>query len=228
MPINITIYKKCLETIPTVLCVFFSLFLFSCVKTTPIRKVTLGQPQIQISGFSEEQSQVIKKTFLQLKSLAPGRLKIKKETYKRLSRFDSLFGFPFGGEQLNNWVSQKIKTLSYGNTWTVAINQNQETLVIGDQFFTQLTDLERLYLLIHEARHSDGDGFKHIKCPNGFPFVSSGQPEMDLENIFACDAVKDGAYAFQSAFLFELFAYGLFEQREVGLVYNSSVSRIIK
>ncbi len=206
-----------------------SFLLFSsCINKAPIREVTFDQHHIETAGFSEAQFQLIEKTFLQLKLLAPHDLQINKQTYKRLSRFESLFGFPFDGNRLSDWVIRRIKTLSYGNTWTVAVNQNQGIFMIGDQFFTQLTDLERLYLLIHEARHSDQNGFKHIKCPKGFLFVSAGQPEMDLEYTMACDSAKDGAYAFQAAFLFELFAYGLFDQREVGLLYNSSVSRIIQ
>lgn len=123
-------------------------------------------------------------------------------------------------------LNKKIPSISYGNTWTVAINQNKGQLVIGDQFFERLTDLERLYVLVHEARHSDGKGHKHVKCSKDFQFVSSAQPTMDLGGTLACDDTSDGAYAYQSAFLFELYAFGLFDQREVGLLYNSSISRI--
>lgn len=205
-----------------------SLLLISCAHKVPAREVILNQHQIELSGFTEAQQALIENTFSQLKSLRPSDLKIDKGTYKRLSRFESLFGFPLDGEQLSDWVLSRIKTLSYGNTWTVAVNQNKGVFVVGDRFFSELTDLERLYLLVHEARHSDEDGFKHGKCPKGFRFVSSGQPKMDLEKTFACDKTDDGAYAFQSAFLFEIFAYGLFDQREAALLYNSSVSRIIE
>ncbi|MFQ5589393.1 MAG: hypothetical protein ACE5F7_11215, partial [Nitrospiria bacterium] len=209
-------------------CIFFTLFLCSCVKQGPVRKIVSPQYQIEISGFTEAQQASIEKTFAQLRALKPGDLKIHKNIYKRLSRFEALFGFSLNGEQLSAWVLSRMKRLVYGSPWTVAVNQNKGVFVLGGQFFEGLSDLERLYLLIHEARHSDGNGFRHVKCPKGFRFVSSGQPGMDLERTFACDQMDDGAYAFQSAFLFEVLAYGLFDQREAALLYNSSISRMIK
>ncbi|MFQ5677084.1 MAG: hypothetical protein ACE5G1_14420 [bacterium] len=205
----------------------FSLFLISCVKTLPSRNIQGDTPQIKTFGFSESQMLVIERTFALLQSLKAERLKIDPKTYKSLSRFEHLFGFSFDGKRLFEWVGKRTQTISYRKAWTVAINQNKGQITIGDRFFSKLTELERLYLLVHEARHSDGHGFKHVKCPKGFQFVSSGQPEMSLEGTLACDDTDDGSYAFQAAFLFELFAYGLFDQREAGLLYNSSILRIL-
>jgi hypothetical protein len=50
---------------------------------------------------------------------------------------------------------------------------------------------------------------------------------MRLEKELACDKTDQGAYAYQAAFLFELFAYGIFDQKEVGLLYNSTVARVL-
>ncbi len=203
-------------------------FLSSCVHKVPSREVQLQNHSLTSYNFSDEKLKVIEHTFEQLRLLKPTSLKIRKKTYTRLSRFKDLFGFPFSGNLLSKWVIARTHSISYGNTWTVAINQNKGQFVIGDQFFDGLSDLERLYLLVHEARHSDGNGYKHVKCPIDFPLISSAQPKLDLTTTFACDDTTDGAYAYHSAFLFELYAFGLFDQKEVGLLYNSSISRILK
>jgi len=182
---------------------------------------------IELSGLSEAQVLTLESTIHQLRSLEPGELKMDKKTYSRLSRFKDLFGFPFNGPDLSTWLLTRIHSISYHNPWTVAVNQNRGEFFVGDVFFTQTSPLERLYTLIHEARHSDDDGYEHVKCPKGFKFISSRQPEMDLQGVPACDPTDRGAYSFQAAFLFELFAYGLLDQGEVGLLYNSSVSRVV-
>jgi hypothetical protein len=183
--------------------------------------------QIELSGLSEAQVLILESTINQLRSLESAELKINKKTYDRLSRFKDLFGFPFNGPDLSNWLLSRIHSISYHNPWTIAVNQNKGEFFVGDVFFTKTSPLERLYTLIHEARHSDDNGYEHVKCPKGFKFISSRQPEMDLENVPACDTTNRGAYSFQAAFLFELFAYGLLDQGEVGLLYNSSISRVV-
>ena len=185
------------------------------------------QHQIELSGLTEHQMLVLESTIEQLRLLEPGKLKIDKRLYKRLSRFKELFGFSFNGRDLTRWLLNRIRSISYHNSWTAAVNQRQGDFFVGDFFFTKISPLERLYALIHEARHSDNDGYEHVQCPKGFKYVSSRQADLDLEKISACDGSSDGAYAFQAAFLFELFAYGIFEQNEVGLLYNSSISRVI-
>lgn len=186
-----------------------------------------AEHHIALSGLSEEQLRILESTINQLKTLAPGDLKIDKGVYRRLSRFKELFGISFGGRELSDWLLARIHRISYYNSATAALNQNRGNFVIGDLFFTKINTLERLYLLVHEARHSDANGHEHIQCPKGFKFVSATQPELDLEHELACDDHREGAYAFQAAFLFELFAYGIFDQKEVGLLYNSSISRVI-
>lgn len=182
---------------------------------------------IALSGLSDAQVVTLESTINQLRSLEPAELKINKKTYDRLSRFKDLFGFPFNGPDLSNWLLTRIHSISYHNPWTVAVNQNKGEFFIGDVFFTKTSPLERLYTLIHEARHSDDDGYEHVKCPKGFKFISSRQPEMDLQSVPACDPTDRGAYSFQAAFLFELFSYGRFDQGEAGLLYNSSISRVV-
>jgi hypothetical protein len=182
---------------------------------------------IELSGLRDEQLLVLESTINQLRTLEPGEWRINKKVYHRLSRFQDLFGVSFNGKNLSHWLLSRIRKIAYHNTWTAAANQNGGEFILGDEFFTRLSMLERLYLLIHEARHSDDQGYPHVKCPKGFKFISAGQPEMDLEHALACDNTEKGAYAYQAAFLFELLAYGIFDQREVGLLYNSSISRVL-
>jgi len=189
--------------------------------------INWAQHRIELSGFSEEQRQVLDKTFGEFRTIRPGDLKIERTLYLRLSRFETLFGQPLSRADLLDWVLRRFRKISYGNSRLAAINQNRGELWVGDLFFDEITPLERLYLLIHEARHSDGDGYPHVRCPKGFQFVSAGQPEITLEGELACDRTDRGAYAYQAAFLFELFAYGIVDQKAAGLIYNSSVARIV-
>ena len=76
----------------------------------------------------------------------------------------------------------------------------------------------------HDTASVGSSAADYSTCENQ---TSSRQPDLDLEKVPACDNRPDGAYAFQAAFLFELFAFGLHEQNEVGLLYNSSISRVI-
>ncbi len=189
-------------------------------------EINWADHQIELSGFSEAQRQVLEETFDRFRVIRPAELKIDRGLYRRLSRFEELFGRPINGEDLMDWVLSRFRKIAYGNSRLAAINQNHGELWVGDLFFEGITPLERLYLLVHEARHSDGDGYPHVRCPKGFRFVSAGQPLMRLEKEQACDQTDKGAYAYQAAFLFELFAYGIFDQKEVGLLYNSTVARI--
>ena len=183
--------------------------------------------RIDLSGLKGEQILVLESTINQLRALQPDKIKINKKVYRRLSRFEELFGFVFNGKDLSRWLLTRIKSVSYRNTWTAAVNQDQGDFVLGDFFFTKMTMVERLYSLIHEGRHSDDEGYEHIKCPKGFKYISARQPEMDLESKQTCDDNDKGAYSYQAAFLFELFAYGLFDQEKAGLLYNSSISRVV-
>jgi len=182
---------------------------------------------IDLSGLKDEQVLVLESTVNQVRALEPGELKINKKVFRRLSRFKELFGFQFNGGDLSRWLLARIKSVSYHNTWTAAVNENKGDFILGDFFFTKMTAMERLYSLIHEARHSDDDGYGHIKCPKGFKYIPARQPDMDLESEPTCDDNDKGAYSFQAAFLFELFAYGLFDQEKAGLLYNSTISRVV-
>jgi hypothetical protein len=186
-----------------------------------------AQHKIELSGISDEQRGILDETFDRFRSIRPTELKIDRGLYRRLSRYEQLFGQPLNGDDLAEWVLSRFRKIVYGNTRLAAINQNRGELWVGDLFFDTMTPLERLYLLVHEARHSDGDGYPHVRCPKGFRFVSAGQPWMALEKERGCDTSEEGAYAYQAALLFELFAYGIFDQKDVGLLYNSSVARIL-
>src|SRR5690606_3079638 len=54
--------------------------------------------------------------------------------------------------------------------------------------------LNRISTLLHEARHSDGNGpslgFPHVKCPATKP---------EYEGFAACDIATNGAYAIEAA-----------------------------
>ena len=207
--------------------VFLSLVVIFNAQTAMARESYWEQHQIKLSGLTEQQTLILESTINSLSSLQPDKLKIDKKIYNRLSRFKELFGFSFEGQALTHWLLRRIRSITYQNTWTAAVNQHQGDFFVSDLFFNKMSPLERVYALIHEARHSDGDGYEHVKCPKGFRYISSRQPDLDLEKAPACDSHPDGAYAFQAAFLFELFAFGLYEQNEVGLLYNSSISRVI-
>jgi len=206
--------------------IFFLCFSF-IVETASAKESYWGDYHIELSELKDEQVKVLEESIRQLRMLEPGDLKINKKVYRRLSRFEELYGFPFNGKDLSRWLLTRIKSISYHNPWTAAVNENKGDFILGDFFFTKMSMIERLYSLIHEARHSDGDGYPHIRCPKGFKYISSRQPDMDLEKELTCDHSDKGAYGFQAAFLFELFAYGIFDQKETGLLYNSSISRLV-
>lgn len=182
---------------------------------------------IKLSGLTERQILILESTVDQLPSLKPGDLKMNKPMYDRLSRFKELFGFPFDGDGLFHWLLSRVRSFSYRNSRTAAYNQHKGHFIVGDTFFDRIDTVERLYTLIHEARHSDDGGYDHVRCPKDFNIVSSRQPDLDLAGERACDNSDQGAYSFQAAFLFELFAYGMFNQSDIGLLYNSSISRVI-
>lgn len=181
---------------------------------------------IELRGFSTRQLGKLEETVNFLREMETQQLTIKKNLYRRYSKFEKLFGFKFSGQELSRWLLKRIKSVSYEDGWTSARNLNMGNFLLGDRFFNESNMLERLYGLIHEARHSDGDGYKHVKCPEGYDYLSAGTPSIDLQKVKACDEMEDGAYGFQAAFLYELYAMGILAQREAGLVYNSSVARI--
>lgn len=187
-----------------------------------------SQYHITLTRLSEAQKLELENTVNRIQSLRAETLAIDKDTYTRLSRFKKLYRFALDPDDLLHWLLSRIREISFRTDGRfAAFNQNQGQLILSPVFFNDLSVLERLYLLIHEARHSDDDGHRHVPCPRNFRYLSAGQPEVDLAGESACDNEETGAYAFQAAFLFELFAYGLFDQREVGLLYNSSIIRVL-
>ncbi len=183
---------------------------------------------IDIAGLSTEQLAAVEETVNAIGALKVKDVAIPKGIYYRLSSFRRLYGFDFDGEKLKGWLLGRVKSIAPQNGWTIAVNNNQGHFYIGDRFFTKSGFLERAYCLIHEARHSDGDGYPHIRCPGNCKYVSAGSPDIDLTEVPACDGGKDGAYAFQAAFLFELYARNMVDPEAAGLIYNSSMSRIIR
>jgi len=152
---------------------FFTLFAIATPQNGFATDSIWVKYNIDFSNLTKAQRGVIEKTIHQLKNLEITERVIPKRIYKRLTKFQELFGFPISGDKLAHWLLTRIRKVSYQNSWTTAINQNRGHFMLGDAFFTDLNSLERLYLLIHEGRHSDDDGYPHIKCPKNFKYVSA-------------------------------------------------------
>jgi len=182
---------------------------------------------IPLKGFSDSQKLVIEETFNEIYLIKTGKLAIPAGIYKKHSRFKSLFGFKLDGALLVEWLYKRIETLEFRNSMFDAVNNGDGTVYIGNSFFSS-TPVERIYILVHEARHSDGDSFPHIKCPPDHPYVLPDRTGFDLANKPACDDQSNGAYGYQAALLFELYAFGLYQQTVTGKLYNSTVTRIIR
>lgn len=157
------------------------------------------------------------------------RLRIDRNFYLRKSNFRKLFGFSLSGKNLSNWLNARIKYVKSGPTGKYIAYFHNGTVVLGKDFFS-LSKIEQTLVLIHEARHADGKEFAHSKCPEGFPYLSVRSPQTMLENMEACDERDDGSYGFGAAFLFEVYAFGLYQTGEERLIlglYNSEVARIV-
>lgn len=203
------------------------LLLLLLILSAPLKASEKNIHNIKLLGFSDSHIAELRKTFNLLKSLKKDDLKIPESVYKRNSSFKALYGFEFSGEKLFLWFKKRIKSISYYNAWTIGTNNSKGSITLSSLFF-KISDLERLYTLIHEARHTDDGGYPHIKCPEKkYPFVSSGSPDMDLTSVDACDKTLKGAYHFHSAFLFECYAFGLIDQKQAGLLYSSSIIRVL-
>ncbi|MCB1191734.1 MAG: hypothetical protein H7A23_17345 [Leptospiraceae bacterium] len=178
------------------------------------------------SNLSKQESQAITEAFFYIFNLKKKSLVLPLKTYQQKSRFEKYFGFPFEGFQLGIWLINRIHSLKKGDTgFYTAINHDKH-LILGTSFF-QLSVLDRAIALLHEAKHSEGSKFSHIRCPNDFHFLSHRNLEANLANTLSCDSRPDGAYGITATFLFEMIAYNL-ENREL-LVgkYNSELARII-
>lgn len=158
-----------------------------------------------------------------LASLAPQALVVAPALYARTTTFERLFGFALDGPRLCEWVRARVDGLRVIAATPAALWSARE-VGLGADFFAA-TPAERVYALVHEARHADGPG--HVPCPADFPFVSARQPGVVLAGAEACDATADGAYGFQAALLFEIHAYGLLDPVQAGLSYNSTRVRVL-
>lgn len=177
------------------------------------------------NNLSEQEVGIVMETFDYFLNLKTGPFKIPKTVHKEMSVFEKLYGFRFDGKKLLKWIHSRIVSIQKGKTgFYIAVNQNQN-LVLGEQFF-QLSVLDRAIIFIHEARHSDGNEFRHVRCPSHFNFLSI-RKIVKLANTLACDKRLDGAYGLSAAFIFELIAYGLGDQEILIGKYNSEIARII-
>lgn len=143
--------------------------------------------------------------------LSPGQTAVLLETYRAIERlpeteeptFRARFGFPLAGPLLMAWLQDRVDRVEHGSAWTVAVHGGDRTVVVTDAFFSRSL-VERMLVLVHEARHSEGDGFPHVRCPEDDPPVLAGK--------LACDDRADGSYAYQVALLRALAAAGVVEE----------------
>ncbi|WP_061248724.1 hypothetical protein [Leptospira alstonii] len=172
----------------------------------------------------------INEVFEYIADLKPATLAIDPKFYTEKSRFHQFFGFSFSGVSLEIWLRRRITDFKMGASSEFYIANYSNGIVYLNRRFFELSKLEQVVILIHEARHADGAEFQHIQCPSDFPYLSTRSPETRLEGMAACDDRKDGAYGFGAAFLFEIYSFGLFDEntmKEVLGMYNSEVVRII-
>jgi hypothetical protein len=83
-------------------------------------------------------------------------------------------------------------------------------------------------VLLHEARHADGKQYSHVTCPENFEFLNPRDWKIHPAGKKVCDTISDGSYGLTAAFIFELGAFGILNQTDAGLRYNSEISRVIK
>lgn len=139
--------------------------------------------------------------------LTPAQTGVLLETYRAIEAlpatdeptFTARFGFPLRGPLLMAWLQDRVDRVEYGRSWTVAVHGGGRTVVVSDAFFSR-TLVERMSVLVHEARHSEDDGYPHARCPDADPPVIAGK--------LACDDRADGGYAYQAAFLRALASTG--------------------
>lgn len=91
-------------------------------------------------------------------------------------------------------LSPRVGIVEFGKAFFQPLDPSWPESRITDRLHT----LFRLESLLHEARHSDGNGpsltFRHQTCPKGH----------DYEGLPACDAADNGAYGIGAEFLQEV------------------------
>lgn len=177
-------------------------------------------------GFSPAEAERFDDTWRALCALEARPLRVPSATYRRLARFEEDFGFAFDGPALCRWVAARVDRVVRVDGPLALQHGGGQVVEVGAAFF-EATLVERLYALIHEARHSEGATYRHRSCPDDFPFVSAAQPELALAGAAACDDRVDGAYGLQAAFLLELWARGLVDPQLAGHLYNASIARVV-
>ncbi|MCW7480085.1 hypothetical protein [Leptospira kanakyensis] len=179
------------------------------------------------SKLNAKQTKVLKESFSYLESLEPKRIKIDKPTYTKLTQFESIFKFGFSGKKLSRWIQSRIKKYSYGSTGEYIAMYHDGDVLLGRPFFS-LSRLDRVLVLLHEARHADGKNYGHVVCPENFQFLNPRDWKIHPAGKKGCDSVVDGGYGITAAFLFELGAYGYLNPTEAAHRYNSEISRVIR
>lgn len=179
------------------------------------------------SKLNAKQTKVLKESFSYLETLEPKRIKIDKPTYNRLTQFESIFKFAFSGKKLSRWIQSRINKYSYGSTGEFIAMYQDGDVLLGRAFFS-LNRLDRVLVLLHEARHADGKNYGHVVCPENFQFLNPRDWKIHPAGKKGCDSVPDGSYGITAAFLFELGAYGYLNQTEAAHRFNSEISRVIR
>ncbi|RME88572.1 MAG: hypothetical protein D6767_09915 [Candidatus Hydrogenedentota bacterium] len=186
----------------------------------------IKQFAIPVLGFTKAQEKDLKDVLLNINQYRKYRLRIPKNVYQHYSRFQELFGGDFKTFDLQKWVLKRIQEFRFRNDWAAALNAGNGTIYIGDEFFS-VAQLEKIYLLVHEARHTDSPIYGHVQCPKNFPFISIGSPRANLSKLQVCDSYANGAYAYQAAFLYEVFARNAPGNDAAGYMYSSSIARVL-
>lgn len=180
---------------------------------------------LNLIGFNENQVESIERLYERINGLDSPIVQIPNDIYEGRAKFEQLFGFPFSGPAVVQWLGHHIETLRFQEDWTVAVNLRNGVVGLGSQFF-ELPVLDQMYLLIHEAAHSVPGSPQHVNCDSRNESISVYQREMNLHDHPACDRTSNGAYSFQAAFLFQLYARGLVNPSRAGLLYNTTLTRI--
>ncbi len=175
-----------------------ALVLAACA--SPRALVRVGGAVVEVVDPDPDRLRQLEETLGALEGLHASPPVISDEAYRAGSTFVSLYGFEFGGGGLARWWVARVGRLEFGEPWTVAVHDGDRKMTLHRDFFS-LSLVERLAVLVHEARHADPGGHRHVDCPPGFGLA--GRP--------ACDATPVGAYGFQAALLFELYARELLD-----------------
>lgn len=163
-----------------------------------------GGHSVALIELSSDQRRIVEQTLEALGALATGTSTGATPAPPELRPppipFATLYGFEFSGPRLLEWWAHRICRLEAGDPWTVAVHDRPNGIIVGPAFF-DLPLVDRLAVLIHEARHADPGGYPHGPCPTSLTALGDD----------ACDPTPIGAYAFQAAFLYELWTRGLLD-----------------